>query len=93
MHSICQPEENSAVNQFFHILGAVYQQRGLTQLENGEYEYTLYSSCCNTDRGIYYYTTYGNHRITAVDMHRVDLEGRSLVRYPLVRQQQIRRQN
>ena len=40
----------------------------------GKYEITIYTSCCNADRGIYYYTTYGNHQITAVDMHAEDLE-------------------
>lgn len=86
MHSICDPDERSAVNQFFHILGSVCQQRGLTQLENGKYEYTLYSSCCNTDKGIFYYTTYDNSSIISVDMHREDLDAAQLISYPLVTQ-------
>lgn len=52
------------------ILGAVDQQQGCCVLGDGKCEITLYTSCCNTDRGIYYYTTYDNHQITAVDMHR-----------------------
>ncbi len=52
------------------ILGAVDQQRGCCVLGDGKCEITLYTSCCNTDRGIYCYTTYDNHQITAVDMHR-----------------------
>ena len=63
------------------------------ELDGGAYEFTLYSSCCNTDRGIYYYTTYENRQITGVDLYRTDLEGRSLVSYPLVEGQQIRMQN
>ena len=59
----------------------------------GKYEITLYTSCCNADRGIYYYTTYGNHQITAVDMHRENLDGDRLVRYPLVQGEQIALQN
>ena len=59
----------------------------------GEYEITIYTSCCNADKGIYYYTTYDNHQITAVDMHRENLDGAVLVRYPLVQGQQIRYQN
>lgn len=61
--------------------------------EKAEYEITIYSSCCNTDKGIYYYTTYGNSQITAVDMHREDLESDKLVSYPLIKGQQIRMQN
>ena len=54
---------------------------------------TLFTSCCNADRGIYYYTTYGNHQITAVDMHRENLDETGLVRYTPVETEQIRMQN
>lgn len=93
LHSICDLNEESAVNQFFHILNSVCQQRGLTQLENEKYEFTLYSSCCNTDKGIYYYTTYDNSQITAVDMHKEDLSGDKLISYPLIRNPQFFYQN
>ena len=85
--------EAESVGQFFHILHAVEQQRGCCELDGGKYEITLYTSCCNADRGIYYYTTYGNHQITAVDMHRENLDGDRLVRYPLVQGEQIALQN
>ena len=85
--------ESESVGQFFHILHAVEQQRGCCELDGGKYEITLYTSCCNADRGIYYYTTYGNHQITAVDMHRENLDGDRLVRYPLVQGEQIALQN
>ena len=52
--------------------------------ETGKYEITLYTSCCNADRGIYYYTTYDNRQITAVDMHKENLDGDVLIRYPLL---------
>ena len=79
-----------SVSQFFHILGSVEQQRGCCELDNGKYEITLYTSCCNVDKGIYYYTTYENSQITAVDMHKEDMDGTELVSYPLVKEQQIR---
>ncbi len=53
----------------------------------------MYTSYCNADQGIYYYTTYGNHQITAVDMHKEELDGECLVRYPLVQGEQIYYQN
>lgn len=84
--------ETESVSQFFHILASVEQQKGCCQVENG-FEYTIYSSCCNTDKGIYYYTTYENSRITAVDMHREDLDGTVLASYPLLEDQQIYFQN
>ncbi|GFI22173.1 choloylglycine hydrolase [Lachnospiraceae bacterium] len=93
MNSVIGKGEAESVSQFFHILGAVDQQRGCCVLENGGYEVTLYTSCCNVDRGIYYYTTYDNHQITGVDMHKENLEGESLLRYPTIQKEQIRMQN
>lgn len=92
-HSRSGDSESESISQFFHILGSVEQQRGCVQVENGKYEITIYSSCCNTDRGIYYYTTYENSQITAVDMHRENLDGNEVVSYPLIQGQQIRWQN
>jgi choloylglycine hydrolase len=59
----------------------------------GEYEMTIYTSCCNADKGIYYYTTYDNHQISAVDMHRENLDGSALIRYPLTHGERIYIQN
>ena len=92
-NSVCNSGETESVSQFFHILGSVTQQRGLTCLEENVYEYTLYSSCCNTDKGIYYYTTYENSQITAVHMNRADLSGTAPIVYPLITDQQIRNCN
>ena len=44
-------------------------------------------------KGIYYYTTYENHQITAVNMHRENLDGTQIARYPLITGEQIRWQN
>ena len=92
-NSVCSDSENESVSQFFHILGTVEQVRGLCQLENEKYEITIYTSCCNASRGMYYYTTYSNRQITAIDMHKIDLDTASLVRYPLYTKEQIKRQN
>ena len=93
MNSVSGSSENESVSQFFHILGSVDQQRGCCEVDGGKYEITLYTSCCNADKGIYYYTTYENHQITAVDMHRENLDGESLSRYPLICGEQIKMQN
>ena len=93
MNSVSGDTEEESVGQFFHILGSVEQQRGCCEVDDGKFEITLYTSCCNARRGIYYYTTYGNRQITAVDMHRENLDGNSLVRYPLVTGERIFFQN
>ena len=93
MNSLSGDSESESVSQFFHILGSVDQQRGCCDLGEGKYEITLYTSCCNADRGIYYYTTYDNHQISAVDMHRENLDSDLLVRYPIIQEEQIHFQN
>lgn len=85
--------ESESISQFFHILGSVDQQRGCCKCEDGEYEITIYTSCCNTDKGIYYYTTYDNHQISAVKMYNENLDSNILIRYPLIKGEQIRLQN
>lgn len=92
-NSISGEGENDSVGQFFHILGSVDQQRGCCEVAEGKYEITIYTSCWNADKGIYYYTTYTNHQITAVDMHRENLDGTSLVRYRMIREENILSQN
>ena len=93
MNSVSGEDENESVSQFFHILNSVDQQRGCCQLDDGKYEITIYTSCCNATKGIYYYTTYNNHQITAVDMHKENLDGDSLIRYPLIKGEHINYQN
>lgn len=91
LNSVCA--DTDAVSQFFHILGSVDQPKGSCRLEDGSFEHTLYTSCCNAARGIYHYTTYGNRRITAVDMGRENLDADALIRYPLVTGEDILLQN
>ena len=81
--SPCFESEKESVSHFFHILGGVAMPKGCVMTKSGEYEYTRYSSCCNADKGIYYYTTYDNSAITAVDMHSCDLEGSEIYSFPL----------
>lgn len=88
LNSICGEDET--VSQFFHILDTVHQTRGCCRLPDGCCEITQYTSCCDAGRGIYYYTTYGNRRICAVDMNREDLQEKCLFRFPLVTGEDIR---
>lgn len=93
MNSVSSSDETESVSQFFHILNSVDQQRGCCELEDGKYEITIYTSCCNASKGIYYYTSYDNHQITAVDMHKENLDKKELIRYPLIEGEQIKFQN
>ena len=90
--------EPESVSQFFRILGSVEQIRGCVALEKrqsgeGIYEISVYTSCCNLDKGLYYYKTYENSTVSCVDMYREDLEGDQLSVYPLKRELQVHCQN
>ena len=93
MNSVSGDSEKESVSQFFHILGSVDQQRGCCDVGNEEYEITLYTSCCNADKGIYYYTTYENHQISAVDMNKENLDSGKIIRYPVLTGENIHYQN
>lgn len=92
LNSLCGESESESISQFFHILDSVAQTRGCARAEDS-FEITSYSSCCNTDKGIYYYKTYENSQISAVSMHNENLDRNGLVIYNLVNEQQINYQN
>lgn len=79
-NSMSEHTEKSNVNQFFHILSSVAMPRGCV-LANEGFEYTRYSSCCNIDKGIYYYKTYNNFAVTSINMYDVDLNKSHLYTY------------
>lgn len=93
LHAVSGDGEEESVGQLFHILGSVEQTRGCCEVSPGTYELTIYTGCWNADRGIYYYTTYTNRRITAVELHREKLDGSALIRYPMLCAESVHRQN
>ena len=88
-NSVSDDSEAESVSQFFHILNSVDQQRGCCDVGEGKYEITIYTCCCNANKGIYYYTTYDNHQISAVDMHKEDLDGCKLSRFKPITSERI----
>lgn len=93
LNAVSDPSEEACVSQFFHILGTVQQPRGCNVTGDGDMITTIYTSCCNAGKGIYYYTTYDNHQISAVSLRRTNLEGNRPVRYPLLRTGTVKMQN
>ena len=78
-NSVAPEEEKANVSQFFHILDSVAMVRGSVVTEQGTYDITTYSCCANTRTGVYYYKTYDDSRVRAVDMHETDLDGNVLI--------------
>ena len=81
------------VSQFFNLLGSVNVPRGTVAIGGGKYVTTRYTSCIDLAKGVYYYRTYGNHRICGVDMLRENLDGAALISYPLNEKEDILMQN
>ncbi len=92
-NSVCGDDEMSSVSQFFHLLSTVEMTRGLCLTSHGTWDITTYTSCINTERGLYYYHTYENRQISCVDMHKVDLDKTAVSRFSLAVGQAINCQN
>lgn len=59
--------EDESVSQFFRMLSLVSVPEGCVTKE-GKAHFTWYSSCCNADKGIYYYNRCDSYRINKVNM-------------------------
>ena len=75
--------EKESVASFFHILDSVKQIKGCNEITEGVYEITLYSSCCNVSKGIYYYKTYEGLDVKSVDMYKENLDGGEIIAYEI----------
>ena len=93
LNSVAKDTEEESVSQFFHILSSVVMPRGSVTMPDGRHEITLYSSCCNAELGIYYYTTYDNSRICAVKLRQENLDSHLLISYPLMHKPDFYLQN
>ncbi len=88
LNSISSKSEEEKVNQFFRILYSVYQQRGVVKIDDA-FEITHYTSCINATKGIYYYTTYNNGTINAVDMNKENLNSDRIISYEMKKNSSI----
>ena len=88
LNSVCQENESESISQFFHVLDSVSQTNGCVRVGNS-FEKTVYSSCCNTEKGIYYYKTYNNSQLSAIKLYNENLNSKNLITYNLINEQQI----
>lgn len=66
--------EEETVCHFFRILDNVAMVKGTVITPEGKQDYTTYSCCINASKGIYYYKTYENINISAVNLFNEDLD-------------------
>lgn len=88
LNSSCTGGGDEALSQVFHILGSVEQINGCVKA-NGKNTKTVYTSCCDAEKCIYYYTTYENRQISAVNMMNESLDKSELIEYNHRKEQQF----
>ena len=71
--------EEERVSHFFHLLSAVAPIKGSVYTPNSEPHYTLYTSCINASRGVYYYRRYADFTIRSVALSNYDINGQTLI--------------
>lgn len=67
--------------EFFHILNNVAMVRGSTRTVEEKSDLTQYTSCMCLEKRIYYYNTYENNQINAIDMNKENLDGNEIKTY------------
>ena len=82
-NSVCGDSEGSCTAQVFHILDSVAMVRGTVLTPDGKPDFTTYSCCINASKGIYYYKTYENSRVTAVALTKERKNSQKLLVFPL----------
>ena len=91
-NAVSGPGETESVGQLFHLLDAVALPRGCVREADGNFQHTLYTSCCNADRGHYYCATYDCRELTRVDLSQGRPDGTQLAVFPLHRRPQTERE-
>ena len=82
----------SGVSQFLHMLNNVAMPRGAV-ISEGSDDITLYSSCMCQQKGIYFYSTYNNNGVSAVDMNKEDLDAKEIKRFDYIDTLTVKYQN
>ena len=83
--------EDTRMGAYLRRMAAVEIPRGWVQAEDGRWVVTHYTSCMDLRSGVYYYRTYGCHRITAVRIP--DVVGDVPLCYPLRQTEDLRWEN
>lgn len=81
------------ISDFFHMLNDVAVPNYAVLTESNIYDITQYTACMCQSSGIYYYNTYNNRRINAVDMNKENLDGSEIKNFKYLDEMDINYQN
>ena len=91
-NTVDEKTEIDNVTNFFHILGSVFQIKGNAITKTKKFETTFYTSCMSSKTKTYYYKTYNNSQINAIDLSKVN-DKKKLTIFDLNKKQNINYQN
>lgn len=92
-HAAFLDTKESSISEFFHILNNLAMVGGSVVTPEGKNDITLYSSCMCLECGVYYYNTYKNSQINAIDMFKENLDSDSIKVFEYKDEQSINTQN
>lgn len=78
-NSVCNEDDASCLSQVFHILDSVAMISGTVITPDKKTDTTIYSCCIDADKLVYYYKTYENNRIVAIEMTEDRMNQNSLI--------------
>lgn len=87
-HTDPNSDEIEAISRFFHIMSTVNQPSGLFQADERKLR-TVYTSCMDTERTIYYFTTYNCRKIRGVKLKNAHLDLDTITSFPMKREEWI----
>lgn len=87
-HTAKESRKTEAISRFFHVLGTVNQPNGLFRADDRQLR-TVYTSCMDTERKTYYFTTYGCRRIRGVRLKNAHLDLDVPISFPMGRREWI----
>lgn len=95
LKSISIPSNNEveAITNLFHILSNCEVPKGSVLVDGKDLDFTLYTAAMCSETCTYYYKTYDNSQISAVNMLKEDLDSKEIKSYPKLNKQQIEYQN
>ena len=82
-------DNSTPITEFFHLMDTVAMPRGAVRVRGGKDEITRYTSCCDMRNGCYYYVTYDNRRIQAVNLWHSHTDGTEIECFDLLAVQDI----
>lgn len=74
-------KDSIEISDFYHILNNVAMVKGAIRTVEEKSDVTQYTSCMCLEKGIYYYNTYENNQINAIDMKKENSDGNEIKIY------------